>query len=249
MNTVTVRDLVLGEGLPKICVPIVAHTYAELEAALDEIDPDACDLVEFRADFYFEEDFPALERIREKIGNRPLLYTIRTKEEGGEIDLSQEAYEARTLAAAEWIDLADIQLGRIHFAASRSAVHSSVVHRLHEKGVKVVGSWHDFDRTPPTEKLILAVKQMQEEGCDICKIAVMPENRQDVIRLIRASLQLQEQEADRPFITLSMGNLGRITRAAGNFTGSCITYGMAGKQSAPGQINAGLLRDILRALS
>ena len=31
MNPLTVRDVVIGEGSPKICVPIVAHTAKELE--------------------------------------------------------------------------------------------------------------------------------------------------------------------------------------------------------------------------
>ena len=90
MNTITVRDLVLGDGSPKICVPVVAHTAQELEAALDAIDLQSCDLVEFRADFYFEEDLYALNRIRERIGERPILYTIRTKEEGGEIEIPED---------------------------------------------------------------------------------------------------------------------------------------------------------------
>ena len=89
-KTVKVRELVLGDGNPKICVPIVAHTAAELDAALDAIDPELCDLVEFRADFYFEEDIPALKKIRERIGDKPVIYTIRTMEEGGEIEIAED---------------------------------------------------------------------------------------------------------------------------------------------------------------
>ena len=124
MNPITVRDLVLGDGNPKICVPVVAHTAQELEAALDAIDLQSCDLVEFRADFYFEEDLHALSRIRERIGERPILYTIRTKEEGGEIEIPEDVYEARILAAAPYTDLADIQLGRLHTKMSNKALHS-----------------------------------------------------------------------------------------------------------------------------
>ena len=89
MNPITVRDLVLGDGNPKICVPVVAHTASELDAALDVIDLQSCDLVEFRADFYFEDDLYALNRIRERMGERPVIYTIRTKEEGGEIEIPE----------------------------------------------------------------------------------------------------------------------------------------------------------------
>ena len=62
MEPVVVRDVVLGDGVPKICVPIVAHTMAQLDEAIDAIDPADCDLVEFRADFYFEDDARSFSR-------------------------------------------------------------------------------------------------------------------------------------------------------------------------------------------
>lgn len=248
MNEITVRDLVLGDGVPKICVPVVAHTAAELDAALNAIEPQTCDLVEFRADFYFEEDIPALLKIRERMGNRPIIYTIRTKEEGGEIEIAEDEYEARNLAAAPYIDMADIQLGRLHMKLQNETLHSRIIPKLQEKGVRVICSWHDFAKTPDAAVLIRKITTMQEEGCDISKIAVMPRDRADVAELIFASLEMRDTYADRPFITMSMGNLGKITRAAGSFTGSCITFGMAGKGSAPGQIPAAELSQMLKIL-
>ena len=58
MKTVTVRELVRGDGIPKICVPVIAHTYAELVHVLEGLEGACFDLVEFRADFYFDEDAP-----------------------------------------------------------------------------------------------------------------------------------------------------------------------------------------------
>ena len=93
MEPVVIRDVVLGDGVPKICVPIVAHTMAQLDEAIDAIDPADCDLVEFRADFYFEDDIPALKKIRHRMGNCPVIFTSRTKEEGGEIEIAEDEYE------------------------------------------------------------------------------------------------------------------------------------------------------------
>ena len=248
-KTVKVRELVLGDGNPKICVPIVAHTAAELDAALDAIDPELCDLVEFRADFYFEEDIPALKKIRERIGDKPVIYTIRTMEEGGEIEIAEDEYEARNLAAAPYVDMIDIQLERLHIQINNRMLHSRIIPMLHENGVKVICSWHNFTKTPDEEELIRRMIKMQGEGGDVSKIAVMPQGRDDVARLISASVKLLETYADRPFITISMGNEGRITRAACALTGSCITYGMAGNGSAPGQISAADLRQILKILA
>ena len=249
MKPVVVRDVVLGDGVPKICVPIVAHTAAQLDEAIDAIDPADCDLVEFRADFYFEDDIPALKKIRDRMGDRPVIYTIRTKEEGGEIEIAEDEYEARILDASPYIDMADVQLERLHMKMQNETLHSRIIPKLHERGVKVICSWHDFEKTPDAGDLIRRMMTMQEEGCDISKIAVMAQDRADVAELIFASLEMLDTYADRPFITMSMGNLGKITRAAGSFTGSCITFGMAGTGSAPGQIPAPQLRQMLKILA
>lgn len=89
---------------------------------------------------------------------------------------------------------------------------------------------------------------MQDTGFDISKIAVMPRDREDVLELLFASASMQEDWADRPYITMSMGDLGEVTRICGSFSGSCVTFGTLGKASAPGQIEAEALRRILPCL-
>ncbi len=51
-STVTVKNIIIGEGMPKICVPLVGATVSELKLeaqALKDLKPD---LVEWRADFF-----------------------------------------------------------------------------------------------------------------------------------------------------------------------------------------------------
>lgn len=248
MKTVKVRNLVLGDGIPKICVPVIAHTYSELERSLEELVRSSFDLAEFRADFYFEEEEQALSRIREAAGGRPVLYTLRTKEEGGEIEISDDLYRDRILKAAQMTDLVDIQLERLHVQSDNRKLHSNLPALVHEEGAKVIFSWHSFERTPKKHEIVEKLCTMQREGCDIAKIAVMPNSRQDVFELMEASVEMLEQKAECPFITMSMGNLGKVTRAACAFTGSCISFGTAGQMSAPGQIPSDLLRTILQSL-
>ena len=138
MKQIRVRNLVLGDGIPKICVPVIAHTYSELEHSLGEIRKSSFDLVEFRADFYFEEEEPALEAVRSAAGDRPVLYTIRTNEEGGEISIDDDLYRERNLAAARFADLVDVQLGRISRRAGDRVIHSDLVQQLHAAGAGVV---------------------------------------------------------------------------------------------------------------
>ena len=249
METVRVRDMVLGDGSIKICVPVIAHTYSELESVLKSLEGGSYDLLEFRADFYFEEESRALAAVRQASGGRPILYTIRTMEEGGEIEISDDMYRERILEACVMADMADVQLSRLHAENKNRQLHSDLVDRLHEMDVKVVVSWHDFDRTPKKEVLLEKACTMEKEGCDIAKIAVMPHSRRDVLTLMDVSVQKAEGLVNCPFITMSMGTIGKVTRAACAFTGSCITFGTQGATSAPGQISSQSLREMLRVLS
>lgn len=236
-RTVKVRNLELGSGLAEVCVPIVAEHAEELELCLRKIRRTSCDLVEFRADHYRADDVTALQEIRRAVGERPILYTLRTAEEGGTVDPTPEAYAARNLQAAPYCDLVDVQLGRLG--------DGSLLDALHREGVQVVGSFHDFSGTPDADALVQTLLEMQEAGFDITKLAVMPHSRADVLQVLQASARMAEGLADRPYITLSMGALGVVTRAATAFTGSCLTFGTAGAASAPGQPEAG---ELLRAL-
>ena len=83
---------------------------------------------------------------------------------------------------------------------------------------------------------------------DIAKLAVMPVSRGDVLRLLEVSVRMHENFADRPFITMSMGKLGGISRLAGSFDGSAITFATCGRASAPGQIPSEALMGILKLL-
>lgn len=77
----------------------------------------------------------------------------------------------------------------------------------------------------------------------------MPQTRADVLRLLWASVQMKEQYADRPFITMSMGRMGSISRLAGTFDGSAVTFATAGRASAPGQMEASVLAQVLPSLA
>ena len=77
---------------------------------------------------------------------------------------------------------------------------------------------------------------MQTLGADIPKIALMPNCKKDVLTLLEATLEMSEQYADRPIITMSMAGTGVVSRLTGETFGSALTFGAASPASAPGQI-------------
>ena len=110
------------------------------------------------------------------------------------------------------------------------------------RSVYITASYHDFQKTPPVQEMVERLEKMKEQGAHIVKLAVMPQCRQDVINLMEASLKVQ---GEVPVITMSMGEMGRISRVAGGLTGSAVTFGAVGEVSAPGQIECDRLHQML----
>ena len=89
MDTVYIRELAIGEGRPKICVPICGKTGEEILEEAEKIRDLPADLIEWRADWYddvfYEERLKEImEALRSIFGERPLLYTFSSIHEGGE---------------------------------------------------------------------------------------------------------------------------------------------------------------------
>jgi 3-dehydroquinate dehydratase-1 len=86
---------------------------------------------------------------------------------------------------------------------------------------------------------------MQERGADIAKMAVMPQNRRDVLTLLAATVEMTEEHPSTPVITMSMSATGVTSRLTGESFGSALTFGAAKKASAPGQIGVEELKQVL----
>ncbi|MDD6212312.1 MAG: type I 3-dehydroquinate dehydratase [Clostridiales bacterium] len=237
MNTVKIRNLEVGAGNPKVIVPIVASTADGIVSQGKFLTAYTMDLVEWRVDFYEDVfDIPKVVEtaagLREALGEVPILFTFRTKKEGGEKDIDMETYQQLNLAliASGHVDAVDVEV------FSGDDVVNNICNAAHAAGKKVVASNHDFHGTPSKDDLLYRLRKMQDLGADIPKIAVMPQSIGDVVTLLDATQTMATKYADRPIITMSMGSLGVITRIAGEAFGSSMTFGAVGQVSAPGQI-------------
>lgn len=248
MNPVIVRNVKIGEGIPKICVSIVGRTRNEIIDEAKEILALPADLVEWRADWFenvfdFEQVKSVLNSLREILGKKPVLFTFRTAKEGGERAIEDITYIALNKVAAESgkVDLLDVEL----FAGD--TVVDEVLNIAHQNHVKVIVSNHDFEKTPSKEEMISRLQKMEEMGADILKIAVMPKSSKDVLTLLSTTEEMHEL-TEKPVVTMSMSDIGVVSRVSGELFGSAITFGAAGKASAPGQIPAEELRNVLEIL-
>ena len=227
------RNVEVGCGKPKVIVPIVAATAQGILEKAREFRAHALDVVEWRVDFY-EDVFQlpkvlsTLKGLREILGETPILFTFRTRKEGGEKEIDMEAYTALNTAVAQSgdADAVDVEV------FSGDEVVRRNIQAIHAAGKAVVGSNHDFGGTPDKADLLFRLRKMQELGADIPKIAVMPRCPGDVIALLDATQEMSGKYADRPIITMSMG-AGVVSRLCGEYFGSAMTFGAVGQVSAP----------------
>lgn len=242
MNPVVVRNVKIGEGMPKICVPIVGKTEDEILKQARAIAESSADLVEWRVDWYesafdIEKVKLTLEELRKVLKDLPLLFTFRTKAEGGEKEIAYEQYEEllHQIADTKLVDMIDVE-------AYIDKDVAKLVAELKEREVIVVGSNHDFYKTPSKEEIIRRLCHMQDIGADILKMAVMPQKQSDVATLMDATKEMVSGYAQHPVVTMSMSEMGIISRLEGQLFGSAVTFGALKKTSAPGQINVEKLK-------
>lgn len=246
MKTVKVKGVEIGLGSPKIVVPIIEGAFLDIINKANIIKDMKVDIVEWRVDFYEEaSNIPSvldtLKDLRKILGNIPIIFTFRTSKEGGEKEISLEDYTRlnKEVANSGNVDLVDVEM----FSGNDLVMEN--ISNIHEAGVLVVGSNHNFAKTPEKDEIVSRLQKMQDMGADILKIAVMPKNTQDVIKLLHATNEMYTKYANRPITAISMGSMGVISRLSGEVFGSSMTFGSVGQGSAPGQINAEELDYIL----
>lgn len=244
MTTVKVRNIVLGEGLPKIAVPNVGVTEEEILASAKEIAAAKPDIMEWRIDYYEasikdnEKLIATAKALRDVVGELPILVTFRTKNEGGVLELGED----------EYLDLvATVVTNRLGDAVDIELFHDEervkdLVKQAHNYNVVVIMSNHDFEKVPAKDVIEFRLKKMAELGADVPKLACMPHSADDVLTLLSATNDARKA-LSTPIITMAMADLGKVSRIAGQVFGSCLSFGAVGKTSAPGQLSIEDLRN------
>lgn len=247
MKICEVKNIRIGEGKPKICIPIVGRDNEDIIKQASSLENLSYDMIELRIDFYqdikkIEEVLSLLEKVR-LIIQKPILLTYRSLREGGEVQLDDEIYLSLITHVCEshLVDLIDIEL------MSGDVLVHQLVDIAHQNEIKVIMSNHDFEKTPDKEDMKQRIEKMEQCNADILKLAVMPQSYQDVMNLMNVTFDMS-QKVNRPIVTMSMGDIGKITRICGELTGSSITFATAGKASAPGQIALEDMQLLLEAI-
>lgn len=229
---------------PLIAIPVAAHTLQELKEKTSAIRSLPFDVLEWRMDGLdaLSPDLATqgLSLVKSEIST-PIIATIRTSKEGGSFPYEDALYEACVTAVMAGLrpgtDAVDVEMER--------APAPRIIEKARALGLSVIVSFHDFSRTPKKEDIVSRFLTMKARHASIGKIAVMAHSREDACTMMNAMAQVHKTAPDFPFIGISMGPCGQVTRTEGGKAGSILTFASAGEASAPGQIALADMRRIL----
>jgi len=227
--------------LPLICAPVTERGAADFLAALDDADRVA-DAVELRLDYLGAEDLPeVLDRLRARLGrlSKPLIFTFRPREQGGQrdLDICDRLSFWRELPPdlIRALAYADFELDLVESLAGAAPP---------VPWAKVICSWHDFGGTP--DDLPARAERMAQLPAAVVKVATRARRLGDCLRVFEA---IDRVSRAKPVIALGMELPGLPTRVLAPARGALLTFGALrpGAESAAGQPTVGELRELYRA--
>ncbi|TGO04672.1 type I 3-dehydroquinate dehydratase [Serinibacter arcticus] len=234
-------------GAPAVVVPLTGRDDEDILAHARAVARSGADVAEWRLDAWGAHDgdgaVAMLPRLREALGDLPVLATYRSTAEGGPGTLDDDAYVALLVAllgGERPVEGVDVELSR------PTAVSAAVATAAREAGAVVVGSSHDFTGTPDAEVLAATFDALAARDADVLKVAVTAADDGDVLRLLTAARAARRH--GRSVLPIAMGAAGLLTRVAGECWGSPATFGAVGTGSAPGQVAVPELRAVVDAL-
>ncbi len=209
---------------PRICVVVVNKDLEAIKSVENLVD-----LFEVRIDLIGDGWQEVAKQLK-----KPWMATNRSTSQGGKWEGDENTRVAELLKSLELgPDLVDIEIQTENL--------EQIVEVIKQRA-KCVVSFHEWEETPPLEKLEEVVRKELEAGADICKVITNAQKIEDNITV----LQLIASFPEATLISSAMGSLGSISRVLSPLIGGYLTYASVGegRESAPGQLTVRDLKKI-----
>lgn len=152
------------------------------------------------------------------------ILTVRSSKEGGQFTGSAEEKKALFEKYLSYVDMIDIEIDELD-------CFDELLAEANRRDIIVIGSYHEMKSMPEEEILLNKMRQGQDYGVDVVKIAVVTDSISDIMRLLRLQLWTE----DIPLALMGMGRFSLLTRVFLAHIGSVWTYGAWGEPTAPNQ--------------
>lgn len=221
----------------KLIVSVMPRSLEEAQA-LDATRYLDADIIEWRADYLPKEVIlQVAPAIFEKFAGRELVFTLRTRSEGGQIELSPEEYihlikEVAQLYQPDYIDF--------EYYSYKDVFEEML------DFPNLILSYHNFQETP--ENMMEILSELTSLNPKLVKVAVMAHTEQDVLDLMNYTLGFKTLNPEQEYVTISMGKVGKVSRITADVTGSSWSFASLDEASAPGQISLANMKKIREIL-
>ncbi|MEF2561129.1 MAG: type I 3-dehydroquinate dehydratase [Eggerthellaceae bacterium] len=246
MKTISIKGTEIGNGDPKTIISVMGKDVEECLEIIADGRKAGVEMFEWRGDFN-DSRHDSAEMVRQgkiisnELKDIPMLFTFRSVSQGGNDTFDPDEYVAlnKALIEANILDIVDIEtwIGdkRVQYLADLA----------HEHHVYALISYHNFAGTPSVEWMVNLMTHMLDLGADIPKVATMANDANDALKLLAATEEVHRLHTEGPLLTMAMGREGSITRLAGAYFGSSITFCALHDSSAPGQVHVSRARCIM----
>ncbi len=243
----------------KICIaiPIKSDDLNVNKQVIESALENSPDLIEFRFDYIGEAELITHSLLKDLMNiippKIPKILTFRRRQEGGQYNLSlNERLEVLKRLIEIKPDYLDIEIN------SESVVLKNLIDLAYDNRVKLIFSYHDFEKSVTYEKTAEILNRFDEKlenelSIDlykikesVFKIISKAQVFDDNIQILNVCKKLSLQ--DKKFVCFAMGEVGILSRILCVKFGSLWTYGSLKEKTAPGQIKIEKIREIHQLL-
>ena len=224
-----------------------------IESALEK----SPDLIEFRFDYINEAELITHSLLKDLMNiippKIPKIFTFRRKQEGGQYNLNiHKRLEVLRHLIEVKPDYLDIEIN------SESEVLKSLIDLAYDNKVKLIFSYHDFEKSITYEEIAEILTRFDEKlknelfidlhkiNGSIFKVIITAQVFDDNVKVLNLCKKLSQQ--DKKFICFAMGEVGMFSRILCVEFGSLWTYGSHEERTAPGQIKIEKIREVHQLL-
>jgi 3-dehydroquinate dehydratase-1 len=215
----------------KICVSIAPEDVQSISKHANQAFELGADYVEIRFDFLKPEQLQSAIEAAKGIKDRAV-FTLRSKAQGGKFAGSEpDRIKWLHRLAEQKPMLLDIELHTLQ-------ENDGLADFLESQKTPVLVSWHDFQETPPSDKIADILSEMRVYG-NYVKIVTTAKSLDDSLRM----LEMYQTAMGLHPIFFAMGEAGVVSRVICTVVGNApFTYASLERDVAPGQLTVKQMR-------
>lgn len=244
LKEVTVGELTLTTGMPKIGVVLTGATREELLRKAGQILTSAAQLVVWRLNSYQELDNRAelvntAAQLQQVLGTIPLVAMFAMA--SGPADIAEYYQTYQTLVNNRSVAAVDIDLAMVNQPDFMTLTQQMRVNRI-----RLIASQTVTTATPA--ELLTTYQELAATGADVVRVTVAGQDAQVVLALMAATEQAHQQ-LSVPIIATATGKFGRYNSICGQLTGSAVAFGHVGRVGDQNQLAVSQVKQALQMLS